>query len=137
MFYDYLCLNCNILYEIQHGMSCEDNYECPECNACLEKQISSNFHIGGSMKATWADLKEENHHKKVKDFDRAVKSRKRGFGHDAVGNPEDKPDPKHLVRGKVIAGQDKEIDKQEFIKSAAKDPLMVKVAQDAIKKSKK
>jgi len=36
-------------------------------------------------------------------------------------------------KGRAIAGQHFDIDKQEFIKAAAKDPLAVKVAQEALK----
>lgn len=40
-------------------------------------------------------------------------------------------------RGKAIGGQHIEVDKDAFIKAAARDPLTVKLAQDALKKAKK
>ena len=91
----------------------------------------------GGFKPTRADFHESEHHKKVTDKERAVRMRKREFGHDAVGDPVDKADPMHIVkRGRTLGGQEKEVDKKEFIQAAAKDPMMVKVAQDAVKKSK-
>ena len=136
MNYDYFCSQCDVIYEIQHGMSCEDKFKCPECENVLEKQINRSFYIAGSLKPTLADLRENNHSKKVKDFERAVRSRKRAFGHDAVGDPGDQPDPKHLVRGKVLGGQEKEVDKTVLVKAMAKDPHCVSIAKDALKKAK-
>jgi len=91
-----------------------------------------------NTKGTIADHKQSEHTKKVKDFDRAVKSRKKAFGTDSVGNPSDQPDPKHIVkRGRTLGGQQKEVDKTEFIKAAAKSNHIVDVAKSALKKSKK
>lgn len=90
-----------------------------------------------NLKPTIADLKETNHKKKTSDLDRAIKSRRKAFGADEVPIPVDKPDPKHVFkRGRVLAGQDKTIDRQEFIKAAAKDPLAVAAAADALNKKK-
>jgi hypothetical protein len=102
----------------------------------MSKQIGIGYIASKGFKPTLADIREDNHSKKVSDKDRAIKMRKRAFGHEAVGDPVYTPDPKHIVKkGRVLGGQDKEVDKQEFIKSAAKDPLMVKLAEDALKRS--
>ena len=117
-------------------MSCEDNFTCSKCKSKLEKQLSSTFYVAMGMKPTMSDRKEEEHRKKVKDPERARRRRIKVFGHDAVGDPVDKPDPRHIVkRGKTIGGQQMEVDRGEFIKAAAKDPAMVRVAQESIKKS--
>ena len=133
--YDYLCNKCNVVYEVRHEMSCKDKYECSKCHSTLEKQISSTFYVTGGMKSTLEDIREENHKKKTKDMERAIRSRKRAFGHDAVGDPVDQPDPKHLVRGKVIGGQEMELDKNSVVKALAKDDFAVATAQKAIKKA--
>lgn len=94
--------------------------------------------IESGIKETLADHKENEHTKKVKDPERAVRSRKRAFGHDAVGDPSMETDPIHVVkRGRTLGGQQKDVDKGEFIKAAARDDKMVEVAQKAIQNSKK
>lgn len=118
-------------------MSSTEEFFCEQDQSKLEKQLSSTFYVAGSMTPTMADRKELEHTKKVKDPERAVKMRKKAFGTDSVGNPSMKADPKHVVkRGKTLGGQQKEIDRGEFIKAAAKDPGMVQVAQNALKKAK-
>jgi len=118
-------------------MSDDSVHLCPECNTQMEKQISRGAYIIASgISGTIADHKQKEHTKKVKDPERAVKMRKKVFGSDAVGDPKDQPDPKHIIKGRTLGGQQKEVDKQEFIKAAAKDPYTVKKAQEAIKKSK-
>jgi len=120
-----------------HMMSDETPRPCPECDCPMVKQIGVGYLATKGFKPTRADFRESEHHKQVKDKERAVRSRKREFGHDAVGDPVDQPDPMHIVkRGRTLAGQEKEVDKKEFIQAAAKDPVMIKVAQDAIQKSK-
>jgi len=135
--YEYLCEKCRTIYEVFHEMSCEDEFECSDCKEILVKQISSTFHITTGTKPTLEDAREESHRKKVKDHERAIRKRRKAFGSSEVGSPSDKADPKHLVRGKVLGGQEKEIDRKEFIKNAAKSDLMVDVAAKALKKAKK
>ncbi len=85
-----------------------------------------------------ADHKESEHKKKVHDRERSVKMRKKAFGSDSVGDSVDRPDPRHIVRrGKTLGGQQKEVDKSEFIKAAAKDPLIVEQCEKALKNQKK
>ena len=89
------------------------------------------------MAPTMEDRKEAEHTKKVKDPDRAIRMRKKAFGKESVGDPSMKTDPKHVIkRGRTIGGQQKEVDKGEFIKAAAKDPGMVQIAQNVLKKQK-
>jgi putative FmdB family regulatory protein len=134
--YDYLCPECGFEDEYRHSMKETKKFECPECgHKYLERQIPSTFYVATSYHVgpTLEDRKEEEHRKKVKDLDRAVKARKKHFGTDAVGTPVDKPDPKHIVKkGRTLGGQQLEVDKKEFVKAAAKDPAMVKKAQEAI-----
>lgn len=137
--YDYGCEECGFCGEYRHMMSDNPKHKCPECgHKYLVKQISSTFYVATNYHAgpTMEDRKEEEHRKKVKDLERAVRNRKKHFGHDAVGDPVDKPDPKHIVKkGRTLGGQELEIDKKEFIKAAAKDPATVKKAQEALKKA--
>lgn len=92
--------------------------------------------ITGGIKGSLEEHKESEHTKKVKDPERAVRSRKKAFGKDAVGDPSMQTDPIHIFkRGRTLGGQQKDIDKAEFIKAAAKDQVMVKKAQDALRKN--
>lgn len=104
----------------------------------MKRGVSADFYVAQQYKAkgTIEDHKENEHKKKVKDPERAIKLRKKAFGHDEVGNPSMQSDPKHIVkRGRVLDGQTQEIDKKEFIKAAAKDPVMVHKAQQALKQA--
>jgi len=134
--YEYICPECGYSIDIVHSMSDMSSRPCPECSCkSMNKQIGIGYLASKGFKPTLEDLRESDHGKKVHDKDRAIKMRKRTFGHEAVGDPVDTPDPKHIVKkGKVLSGQDKEIDKQEFIKAAARDPATVKLAADALKK---
>jgi len=135
--YDYLCNECGNLTEIMHAMSDNSERLCPECGEMMTKQIGIGYLATSGFKPTLADLRENEHSKKVNDKERAVKMRKRAFGHDAVGDPVDKPDPRHVIKkGRTLGGQQMDIDKNEFIKAAAKDPAAVRLAQDALRKSK-
>ncbi len=135
--YDYLCEKCDELYEIRHSMTSEETYNCPECDTLLIKQLSATFYTI-VKEGTIEKHKESENKKKVKDFDRAVKMRKKAFGKDSVGDPNDKPDPRHIIkRGKTLGGQQMEVDKGEFIKRAAKDIGLVKAAENALRKEKK
>lgn len=118
-------------------MKDESPHLCPECDQPMIKQIGTGIAV--IVKSGGVEQhKESEHKKKVKDKERAVRMRKKAFGHDAVGDPVDKPDPRHIVkRGRTLGGQETEIDKGEFIKAAAKDNLMVEKALKAVKKSKR
>jgi putative FmdB family regulatory protein len=137
--YDYIC-KCGHQEEIFHMMSDETPRRCPECSKNMIKQIGCGavIRMGGfGEQKTWADRKEADHVKRVKDMDRAVRMRKKAFGHDAVGDPVDKPDPRHIVkRGRTLGGQQMDVDKTEFIKAAAKDPLIVDQCEKIVKKKK-
>jgi len=136
--YDYLCKECDNMVEIMHAMSDESPRECPDCGSQMDKQIGTGYLVTSGFNPTLADLRESEHTKKVKDKERAVAMRKQAFGHDAVGDPVDKPDPRHVLKkGRTLGGQEMEVDKKDFVKAAAKDPGMVKLAQDVIKKEQK
>ena len=116
-------------------MSDESKHNCPECDQVMDKQISStNISIKSGSSA---NHRESEHNKKVKDYDRAVKMRKKAFGSDAVGNPKDVNDPKHIIKGRTLGGQEKEVDKGEFIKAAAKDPYTVEQCKKILNRQEK
>ncbi len=137
--YDYRCNDCCCVFEVHHGMSEQPIVNCAECGSTnTAKKISASFYVSQSYHpgGTFEDHRESEHRKKVKDPDRAVRMRKQAFGHDEVGDPKMESDPRHIVRrGRALGGQQTEVNKQEFIKAAARDPAMVKLAQDAIQKS--
>lgn len=136
MLYDYNCDKCNIIHEIQHSMKDESKQLCPECGSEMRKLFSSNFYLTGGMKPSLEDLREISHKDKVKDLDRAVRRRTKAFGKDEVGKVVDKPDPKHVIKGRTLGGQQKEVDKAEFIKAAAKCPQTVARCVEALNKNK-
>lgn len=116
-------------------MSDESEWKCPECDAVMSKQIGMGYLASKGFKPTLSDLKESDHTKKVKDKDRAIKMRKKAFGHDAVGDPVDSPDPMHVLKkGRTLGGQQMEIDKQAITKALAKDNAAVELAKNALKK---
>ncbi len=120
--------------------SIHDNSDelCEKCGVAMERLISRNITVLFGTKGTVDDHKEKEHQKKTKDPERAVRMRKKAFGSDAVGDPGMQSDPKHIIkRGRVIAGQQTEIDKKEFIKAAAKDNVMVETAKNILKRKKK
>lgn len=107
----------------------------------MVRQISASFHVASKgFKPTRAELKAISHRDKVKDFDRAVRSRKRAFGRDSVGDPKDTPDPRHQIKtmkqGRVLGGSEKEVDKTELTKALARDSAAVELARRAFKGQK-
>lgn len=136
--YDYKCPECDQVEEIQHSIHKDPKFKCSNCKSHMDRQISlGSYLITGGIKGSLEDRKEAEHTKKVKDPERAVKARKRAFGTDAVGDPGMTSDPRHVVkRGRTLGGQQKDIDKGEFIKAAAKDDYMVNEAIKAVNKSK-
>jgi len=135
--YNYHCPICDQVEEISHSIKEDPICKCTNCDTLMKRQISlDSYVITGGIKGSLEDHKESEHTKKVKDPERAVRSRKRAFGHDAVGDPGMVSDPRHVVKkGRTLGGQQKEIDRDEFIKAAARDPLMLRKAQEALQKS--
>ncbi len=134
--YNYQCPECDLVEEQCHSIKKDPVFKCPTCDKRMTRQVGMGIYIvTEGFNPSLADYRESEHTKKVTDKERAIKMRKKAFGFDSVGNPADSPDPRHIVRrGRTLGGQQKEIDKKEFIKAAAKDPVMVKKAQDALKK---
>lgn len=135
--YDYQCSDCEQIEEIRHSIHEDPKIICSTCMSEMARLISkSSYVITNGIKGSLEDHKEKEHTKKVKDPERAIRARKKEFGQDAVGDPSMQSDPRHVVkRGRTLGGQQKDIDKAEFIKAAAKDDCMVNEALKAIKKS--
>lgn len=132
--YNYRCSKCKIVEEKYHSIHKNPRIKCSNCQSKMERQICAGAYIATGMKPTLADKRETEYTKKVKDPERAVKSRKHEFGSEAVGNPSMATDPRHVIRrGRTLGGQQKEIDKGEFIKAAAKDTGLVQAAQKSLK----
>lgn len=133
--YDYECPECKQAEEIQHSIHKNPKYKCSNCGIKMERLISTgSYVITKGLKGSLEDHKEAEHSKKVKDPERAVKARKKAFGHDAVGDPGMTSDPRHVIRrGRTLGGQQKDIDRGEFIKAAAKDDHIVEQCIKATK----
>lgn len=134
--YDYRCQECDLIEEQYHSIKKDPVFKCPTCKTTMVRQVGLGVYVvTGGLNPSLADHKESEHTKKVTDKERAIKMRKKAFGHDSVGNPVGAADPRHVIRrGRTLGGQQKEVDKKEFIKAAAKDIVMVKKAQEALKK---
>lgn len=134
-FYNYGCEKCGNVQEERHGMNESPIIKCSNCKGKMDKLITADFSFKFGHFKSRAEKKDSEHMKKVKDPERAVRMRKKAFGREAVGDPSMKTDPRHIIkRGKTLGGQQKEVDRSEFIKAAAKDPMMVAKAQEALKK---
>jgi putative FmdB family regulatory protein len=134
--YDYKCEKCEIVQEVQHSMNESPKVKCKKCKKKMQKLISGGCYISQGIKPRLEDHKESEHKKKTKDPERAVRARKKMFGHDAVGDPKMVNDPRHVVKkGKTLGGREMEVDKGELIRALAKDPLSVAKAQDVVKKN--
>ncbi len=125
--YDYSCPTCNCVEEVFHSMSKNPKITCSECSTKMQRMIScGGYVITKGLKGSIADHKESEHTKKVRDPERAVKSRTKEFGRDAVGDPSMNTDPRHVIkRGRTLGGQQKEVNRDEFIKAAAKDDYIL------------
>jgi putative FmdB family regulatory protein len=132
--YNYMCSRCDQIVELKHSIHDDTPKYCEKCQTTMERTITVPLYVI-SKEGGYANHKEEEHRKKVKDPERAVKMRKKAFGREAVGDPSMQTDPKHIIKkGRTLGGQDKTIDKKEFIKAAARDNYMVNLASDALKK---
>lgn len=135
--HDFFCKKCEVIVEVYHSMSDDSPKLCEKCESPMIKQVSCGYISSKGFKPTLEDNKESEHVKKVKDLERAVKMRKKAFGHDAVGDPVDKPDPKHIVkRGKVLQGSEKEINKNDFIQTMSKDNYTVEKCKQILENQK-
>ncbi len=120
--YDYICPECDFCAEIFHSMSDMTARPCPECNENMEKQLGCGYFIIDSGKPSLEKQIRERE-------DRAKEHRNRAISASGPGPGSGK--------GKALGGQHYEVDKTDMIKALAKDPLAVKVAQDALKGRKK
>jgi len=137
--YQYYCKKCDDISEHVHSIKDDPIIKCEECNRKLKRMVGIGCYvISGGIDQKIEDYKESEHKKKVKDFERAIRNRKKHFGVDSVGNPDDKPDPRHIVkRGKTLGGAEKEINREEFVKAAAKDKTIVNACQKALRNKAK
>ncbi len=118
--YEYICEHCEYQDEIFHMMSDESLQMCPHCNKPMNKQIGAGYVIVKNPNNASSEIKDRQERAKER------RSQPKQRTHPGVGSG----------KGKALGGQHFEVDKKEFIRAAAKDPGMVKVAQDAIKKAK-
>ncbi len=118
-------------------MSDKKPRKCPECKQKMIKLLGAGSCVIISGSNSVQARKEADHSKKVKDKERAIKMRKKEFGHDAVGDPVDAPDPRHIIQGRTLGGRQFDVDKKELTKALSRDDYAVQVAQKALRKSQK
>ena len=120
--YDYHCETCENTIEIFHSMSDESPRMCEKCGTQMIKCIGCGYAIirddssDAQMKRDIGARQEQPQELKSKPIKRT---------HSGKGSGQ----------GKALAGQHMEVSRQDFIKAAAKDPMMVDIAQRALKKS--
>lgn len=136
MRYDYQCPACEQVEEVIHSIHKNPKITCSVCDVKMSRLIGyGGYVITKGIKGSLKDHKESEHTKKVKDPERAVRSRKKEFGHDAVGDPSMQSAPRHVIkRGRTLGGQQKDIDKNELTKALAKDDYAVQKAIESLKK---
>lgn len=133
--YDYICDKCETTVEISHSIKSEEKYFCEKCKSEMHRVPVLPFYVI-NKEGGYADHKEEEAKKKHYDKDRARKKRVKEFGSDAVGVPCETPDKKHIIkRGRTLGGSEKIVDRKDYIKAMAKDPLAVARASEALKKA--
>lgn len=114
--YEYLCEKCGYATEIFHAMSDSSDRLCDECEAIMIRQIGTGYAI---IKDNPSGQELKKRQEKAKERRSQLTSRT----HEGIGSGQ----------GRALGGQHFEVDKKEFIQAAAKDPGMVKIAQDALK----
>ena len=136
--YDYECPKCETVEEITHSIHKNPKLRCQTCQTLLKRLISRGVYlIESGIKESITAYRESEHNKQVKDPERAVKARKKAFGQDAVGDTSMQTDPRHIIKGRALAGQQKEVDKKEFIQAAAKDDYILDQCIKVTKSDKK
>jgi len=118
---DYICEHCEYQDEIFHMMSDESPQICPYCNRPMNKQVSAVYVVIKNQNNTMNEIKDRQ------ERDKDLRSRTKQRSHPGIGSG----------RGKALGGQHFEVDKKEFIKAAAKDPLIVKQCKKALKNKKR
>lgn len=132
--YNYQCVHCDIVEEQTHSIKVDPKFHCPECKKLMQRMIGMGIYVSTGFQPSLEDRKEAEHTKKVKDPERAVRSRQKLLGRDAAGDPSMTTDPRHIVRrGRTLGGQEKDIDKREFIQAAAKDDYILEQCIKATK----
>lgn len=85
------------------------------------------------------DKKDDDHTKRVKDPERADHSRKHAFGGENVRTPRSEiAKQNHKIRKRTVPASDSkagEVDKTDFIKTAARNPRAVAAAQAALRRA--
>ena len=120
--YDYFCETCKDTVEIFHWMSDESPRMCEKCGKQMIKCIGCGYAIirdnssDAQMKRDIGARQEQSQELKSKPIKRT---------HSGKGSGQ----------GKALAGQHMEVSRQDFIKAAAKDPVIVAECQKALKKS--
>ena len=87
-----------------------------------------------------AEKQDDDRQKRVKDYDRSMKNRKKSFGSQNVNvSKSELAKRDHKIKKEIVpqqGGKTTDIDKTEFVKMAAKNPNAVKAAQNVINKRK-
>lgn len=104
----------------------DDGVKCPRI-------MSTSFSlIIGEAKPDRYERKEMDHGKKVKDPERARRMRKNKFGTEGISITKS---PHYHKQKRVKAqGTTNDIDKKDFIKSAARNPNAIAAAENVLKK---
>lgn len=71
--YDYKCLQCEHLYEIEHKITEDPEIMCPKCNFICKRQISKNVAFETPVDVEWEKNPKNLSEKSFKQFQKAKK----------------------------------------------------------------
>ena len=146
--YSFQCLNCETKFEIFSKSFRKENtgdkvsdVPCESCSSADVMRIwpdEMNISVNISDFRDRQEKVDEYNKKKAKDPERADKNRRKFFGSDNVNAGKSSLAGKdHKIQRKFIpkeSGTTADIDKDEFIRAAAKNPKAVKAAEEVLKK---
>jgi putative FmdB family regulatory protein len=143
--YEYKCTKCdNIQSQFKSFKDLDSlgkidaKFKCKECGALkvMERIISSGIQVKdpSRIRLNGDPKKEAEYEKRSKDPERARQNRIKKFGSEGVSITKS---PFYKKEKKIKAQGNSDVDKKQFIQSAARNPNALKAAQNALKRAGK
>lgn len=133
--YDYYCEKCDDMIDVYHSIMKNPDVICEVCGKSRKRQIGTGMVIIKPDKPDRYERSEAAHKERVKDPERARRMRKKKFGTEGISIT--KSPYYHKEKRVKAQGTSQEVDKKEFIKSAARNPNAMKAAVDVLNKKSK
>ena len=132
--YDYYCDKCDDMIDVYHSIMKNPDVICEACGKHRKRQIGTGMVIIKPDKPDRYERSESAHKERVKDPERARRMRKKKFGTEGISIT--KSPYYHKEKRVKAQGTSQEVDKKEFVKSAARNPNAMKAAIDVLNKKK-